>query len=379
MLPSGPALGPSELVSYEEPTLSGAVYTDAPLVPYPVIPFQVFGLYYDIDLVIVSRNTGWDMHEYARIQTPGGAIWMAKDSRPDGVQTIVSDVENLPGLVAEVPVPRVQGSVDVNDSSIDEQIDVTLRYANPDGVETEVRFEGQLPRHPPSRRNGSTMGHSRQAVAAVLDLERFGTRNRAEMTMNGEEVGIQRIAGVVPMVYLLQQAQGGFAISSWDTTGDAGAFVLNRPSEDGPGNQLEDESGWPTSRQEVWFVSDDEIIGDFGLNRITYRFQDRELVSAQVSQFGRETPVFELFLTPALPDLSRPFEGQVTSQFRMDINGQRGHGTGTIHTQWDDDQVEIQIIPSAPWWLADRPMHGGIVYPGPGRTEAWMERSVLPE
>jgi hypothetical protein len=379
MLPSGPVIGTAELVPYEHPRASGVGYTDEPRVSHPVLPFQIFGLYYDLDLVLVTKGTGWDMHEYARIQTAGGPIWMAKDSRPDGVQTIVSDVTRLESLVAEVPVPRLEGPVGVHDQSEGSQVDVELSYRNPDGVTTEIQFEGTLPDSPPSRRNGSTMGHSQQAVAAVLDLERFGKKNRVQVTMDGEDVDIKRLLGIVPMAFLLQQAQGGFAVSSWETIASDDGFFLSRPSPDGATSPDTGKPGWPTSRTERWTVEEDRVVGDFGLNRFEYRFVDRELVYAKVEQFGREVPVFELFLQPALPDLSRPFEGEAESSFRMDINGQRGHGTGTIRTLWDDDQVEVEIISEAPWWLADRPMHGVILYPDEDRTEAWINRSLIPQ
>ena len=163
MLPSGAVLKQAQKSAFENPAPAGVEYLDPPKVEYPVLPFQIFGLYYDLDLVLITEDTGWDMHEYARIQTPDGPIWMAKDSRPDGVQTIVSDVENLPALVAEVPVPRLW-TVEVEDLSHEDQVDVRLKYTNPDGIETEVVYSGRLPANPPRQRNGSTMGHSRQSL-----------------------------------------------------------------------------------------------------------------------------------------------------------------------------------------------------------------------
>ena len=136
-------LNASEQAAFENPKPAGVDYLDEPKVDYPVLPFQIFGLYYDLDLVMVTQDTGWDMHEYARIQTPDGPIWMAKDSKPDGVQTIVSDVDDLLALVAEVPVPRISGRIHVEDNSKDNQVDVRLTYTNPEGVTTEVEYQGK--------------------------------------------------------------------------------------------------------------------------------------------------------------------------------------------------------------------------------------------
>ena len=103
---------------------------------------------------------------------------------------------------------------------------------------------------------------------------------------------------------------------------------------------------------------------DSGYTLQTVALVEGGLAWAEVAQHGRDQPIFRASFSPALPDVRRPFTGVVTSQFRMDINGQRGHGTGVVEAEWIDDAVVLRVIPSAPWWLESRPMTGRIAYPG---------------
>ena len=134
--------------------------------------------------------------------------------------------------------------------------------------------------------------------------------------------------------YLLKQAQGGIAVTSFrqQPTGDGG-FRIVRPAA---GATAPDATGgpWPTHRTESWSVLPDRAEFDDGWIRQTYHFIDGGLARATVTQHGRDTAVTEVWFDPALPDLSRPFEGRATSRFRLDINGQSGHGAA-VTTWWE--------------------------------------------
>src|SRR6187455_2893470 len=82
MLPEPPAQSAADRTrDFPGDVGSGVTYTGGALASYAVLPVQVFGAAYDLDLVIVSRHPEWNMHEYARIETPRGAVWIAKDAR----------------------------------------------------------------------------------------------------------------------------------------------------------------------------------------------------------------------------------------------------------------------------------------------------------
>jgi hypothetical protein len=360
MSPAGPVLAAAELARFDAVSSSGVTYTGPPVIAAPVIPLQSFGIYYGVDVVLISKHPDWDMHEYARLDTPEGPLWMAKDANRALVQTVVAPLEDIERWAAEVAVPRQSGPVEVEDRSEGRVTDVTLRYTNTHGEPVEVAVRARMPRKPPKLRNGSTMGHSAGAVAVVLDLERFGHGGRARMTINGERQRIKRLLGFYRMQFLLQQAQGGFSQASYRITGDAAAPHISRPVS----------TPWPTAAEEDWSSTDQDGLTllryDSGYTIQTCALSQGGLLWTEVAQHGREEPIFRASFSPALPDVRRPFDGVATADFRMDINGQEGHGTGTVEARWVDGAVRLDVRPSAPWWLESRPMHGEIRYPGDG-------------
>ena len=89
-----------------------------------------------------------------------------------------------------------------------------------------------------------------------------------------------------------------------------------------------------------------------------------ELMEASVVQAGRESDVVTVRFQPALPDMRRPFSGIVKSQVGIAVNGQVGLATGEVTAQWSSDYktAQIDVIPSAPWWVRDRQMQSRLAY-----------------
>lgn len=382
MLPGKPVISGEELAEFAPAERPGVRYLGPRRVGHPVIPLQAFGLYYGLDLVVVSRHPRWDMHEYARIDTPEGPLWMAKDSDLDGVQTIVADVPDIETMVAEMPVPRVRGALQVEDRSAGREVDVSLAYTNVDGEPVTLEFRGRVPARPPSKRSGSTMGHSRQAAAVVLDIERQGLAGAVEMTIGGERQGVDRLLGLYPLKFVLLQDQAGLAVTSFRTEATPEGLRLTRPAGAGETDPATGAPGWPTRGVEDWVRTgspEDELqtlTHDTGLSRYQYTFLDGGLAKVVVSQWSREgRDPLTLWLQPALPDLARPFEGVAESRFRADVNGQLGHGEGVIRAWWaGEDTVRVEIRPRSPWWFADRPMDGTIRFPEEGGTVVQIVR-----
>lgn len=379
-LPGGPVLSDDALAPFAAPRASDATYTGPARVNFPVLPLQVFGLDYALDLVVSTTHPDWDMHEYARIDVPGQApIWLAKDARPDGQQIIVTDREDAYSLVATVPITRIASPLEVDDHSEGRKVRVEIAYVNADGKPVHVDFRGKLPKEPPAKRNGSTMGHSSHAVAAVLDLERNGHAAQVKMTIDGKRYPLKKLLGIYPMHFVLEQAQGGIAAANFRQSASDGGFLLQRPAPgyDGSGPHP-NQPAWPTRRDERWTVTGAQArwTDNLGLLTYTYTFLDGGLARARVDQAGRPAPVFEMWFSPALPDLARPFQGVARSSFRMDVNGQKGHGTGQVLAWWEDDRtVRVQFEPRSPWWLAVRPMAGTVRYPGDGSAIFTMLRT----
>lgn len=356
MLPEGPVLDAAALAAFDAPAPSGVIYTGPPRVHFPVLPLQVFGLHYDVDIVLVSRHPDWDMHEYARVSTPSGPVWLAKDADTERVQTIVSDLPDLDALAPEVPIVRLVRPVRVRDRSVGDRVDVDLAYTNSKGQPVTVSYRGRMARRPPSARNGATMGHSANMAAVVLDLSRFKHGGRARIEIDGHRWRLDHLLGFYPQKYLLAQTQGGVVITRFREEATEDGFELTRPDPT--------DAPWPTHSNERWIVTEagDEqrATVDSGLTGLSYRFRDGEWLGAEVRQVGQEQPVFAMRLSPALPDLRRPFEGVATSRFSFDVHGQQGHGAGVVTARWDGDQVLVTLIPEAPRDLARRPMEGAV-------------------
>ena len=257
VLPAGAVLSPTEADAFEAPALPSVRYTgDPPRLPGPLPPLQVFGVYYAVDIVIVSDHPDWNMHEYARLDAPQGSVWLAKDSTHDGVQTITADLPDIETWVADVPVPRRAGPIAVQEDWDGDHLTLSLDYTNPHDQAVSVQVEARVPSRPPRLRNGNTMGHSRQAVAAVLDLERMGDA-KAEISIDGEARKVVRLLGLAPMEFVLQQAQAGFAIADFAAQPTDGGLRITRPGQD---------AAWPSRAEEVWERQD----GPDGLTRLVY-------------------------------------------------------------------------------------------------------------
>jgi hypothetical protein len=328
------------------------------------------------------------MHEYARIDLPQGPLWLAKDSRPDGVQGIVADVDDLEAWAPEATVPRRRGAVQVEDRGQGDRVDLRIAYDNLEGEAVEVEVRGKVPARPPGKRNGSTMGHSRQSAAVVLDLERFGGAGRVRMHIGGQRARIKKLLGFYPMKFLLWQTQAGVMAASQRQAPAGSGFTLTRP---GPGavDPATGQPGWPTSGTEGWILAAgveadgrSSVVAERAGPLITlrYHFVDGGLVRAEAWQAGRDVPVTTLRLSPALPDLSRPFAGTAASRFSLAVNGQEGHGVGTLTARWQDqDTVALALRPEQPWWLADRPMDGTLRYDADGGVVLTMGRVAVGE
>jgi hypothetical protein len=350
VLPSGPVTDP--LVREER----SVAYTGPPIVPFPVLPFQVFGLRYAVDLVVVTDHPRWEMHEYARIDLGDRSLWLAQDTDRSGAQTIVADLADISAWVPEIPVPRSRGSLVVDERWNERDVAVDLSYTNVAGEPVRVAFEATMPRRPPRKRNGNTMGHSKDVVAAVLDLERKVRARRVDMWIGGEKQKSERLLGLVPFEFLLTQTQAGVAVASFRQTASADGFVLTRPAT----------GDWPTASTEHWITTPENALlrnarFDNGVTAFTYWFEEGGLSRAEVHQ--RDRTVFTMDIAPPLPDLRRPFEGELVSRFTMDVGEEKGHGVGTITARWvDPSTVEVALRPTAPRWLADRPMTTRIRY-----------------
>lgn len=351
LVPEGPVLSYAErLAAFPGEVSSGARYTGPARGSVPLPPVQVFGVTYDVDLVLRTRHPSWDMHEYARIATPDGPLWLAKDARAGTKeQSIVADLPDLDAWLPEVPVVRRAGPVQVDDRSTADSLDVQLRYTNLDGQPVEVSYAGPMPKGPAAKRNTSTMGHSAGEVAAVLDLSHKAFARRASVTIGGERQAVVRILGLVPFQLVLAQTQAGFSVGDWSLRG-----------------AVSEHAGGHTQDWQVSAVPGGvELTQAAAVRTLRYRFVEDagalELVEARVEQFAHAQAPCVVRFYPAIPDGRRAFDGEVVGRFVIDVGGQPNHGVGRWVARREGEAMVVELRPEAPRWLAERPMRSTVV------------------
>jgi hypothetical protein len=375
LLPEGPVSIGSEAGAFpapgELPPPSGVHYTGEPRSDLPVLPVQVWGLHYALDLVLVSTHPKWTMHEVARIDLPSGPLWIVKDADEYGDQHVAAPLPDVRRWLPEIPVERRQAALVVDDRSSGSRVDVRVHGENSAGEALDLHFRGRSPLGPPRLRNGSTMEHSLGAVAAVLDLAGQTHGGQVSLSIGGEPWRLKRLFGFYRMIFALDQYQAGFSVASFVErhTSEGHGFTLERPA---PGD------AWPTEGVETW--TDDGAVVQRPGSLVTLRYDfalhdgSRELSGASVSQWDQATPLLAVRLDRALPDLRRPFEGRAKSRFVLDVNGQAAHGTGTLSAWWTAAGPVVEMRPSAPWWLAQRPMQTSVTFENGGDVKVKVGR-----
>ena len=368
MLPSGPVISAAARVAeFYAVAPSGAAYTAPPDAPSaPRIPFLVFGVTYDIDLVLVTNHPEWDMHEYARISTPDGPIWLAKDARAStGDQLLVADIDGIDSWLPEIPLARKSAPVRVEDRSDDDQLDLSIAYQNHDGEPVRVDYRGPRPHTLQPRRNGSTMGHSRGQVLAVLDLSHLDFAKKATVSIGGVERKIHRVAGLVPMRMALRQTQGGVAEARFEQA-NVGENVTT--THEMPSGAVVTQT-WQWARRAEF----SELRQHHSLRDVVYHFRHTadgaaELVEAIVTPWDTDRPNFRIRFSPALPDLRARFSGEVRSRFVIDVGTQANHAVGEAVVRWKDAELLLEMRSEKPWWTADRVVRSALRTDGSTRT-----------
>ena len=96
------------------------------------------------------------------------------------------------------------------------------------------------------KRNGSTMGHSKNQLLAILDLPNSNFGKKAKISYDGKVYPVKRILGILPFKMLIQQTQGGIS---------SGTFKLQHKTND----LLTSIHGRENISQD-WDLSEDEDI-----------------------------------------------------------------------------------------------------------------------
>lgn len=359
LLPKKPVLTAKERQAL--PTQRNVVYTGKPLVEMPVLPVQVWAATYALDVILVSQHPDWNMHELAKLRTPEGDLWLMKDADNATLsQFIVANVANIEQWLPEIPVLRKSYPVRVEERQEGKFFSLRVEYENRHNELVKAEYYGKIPVTKQPQRNGSTMGHSRDQLIAVLDLPLRDFGKRASISYNGKPYKMKRLLGLVPFQMALTQTQGGISRGNYEQKPDKQGFSVHYAFPE-------------TTVANTWTLRDS---GDYtiaeqqnNLRTIRYFFQRGaegrlELAHASVQQWDSAVESFRISFFPALPDLRCRFDGTLESTFVMDVGGQPNHATGNVQAYWlnDGQACALNILPTAPWWVTDRPTQTTIRY-----------------
>lgn len=373
MLPEGPALTATERQAVLSQKAHQVNYKGAPLVGYPVLPMQVWAATYELDLILVSKNPDWNMHEYAKLETPEGDLWVMKDAEEGSLdQYIVADLPNIAAWLPELPVTRKSYPVKIVDKSTNKMLDMSFSYENIKGEKVEAWYKGVRPKTPLKKKNGSTMGHSRNQLLVALDLPYRDFGKKAGISYDGKAYKMDKLLGLVPFQMALTQTQGGASSGTFEMSIQGeGILTTAHPSEGKPTLQ-----NWSVEKKGNKTIVTQK--NDF--RSLVYEFEGTETLElkvAYVKQWNKENAGVRIEFSPALPDLRRPFEGEYSSNFVMDIAGENNNATGTFTASWKDGKAQLKVTPTAPWWVLDRPMLTTIEYQG-GKALVGIEMLPAP-
>ena len=357
MLPEGPALTAKErqkVLSQAKHTIN---YTAAPKVDFPVLPIQVWGATYELDIILVSQHPAWNMHEYAKLQTPQGPLWVMKDAEEGSLdQYIVTDLPQVYEWLPELPVVRKSFPVEIVDNSTEKMLDMAFRYENIKGEKVEATYKGKRPKTELKKKNGSTMGHSRNQVLVALNLPYRDFGKKATISYDGTAYKMNKLLGLVPFQMALTQTQGGISAGKFVMEKESGNLSTTHPTQGASVSQnwtVEQKDGKTIVQQKNEFRT------------LCYEFEGTETLElkvAYVQQWNEKEKGVRIEFSPALPDLRRPFEGEFSSNFVMDIAGENNNATGTFTAKWEDGKALLFAHPTKPWWVTDRPMKTTINY-----------------
>jgi len=355
MLPEGPAIKTEQRAQFEAKPPHQVVYTAAPKVDFPVNPLQVWAATYELDIIIVSKHPQWNMHEYAKLETTDGDLWIMKDAEEGSLdQFITADLDSIHTWLPELPVARKSYPVEVEDRSAGKWLDFTFRYNNIKGQQIEATYKGKRPQTPLKKRNGSTMGHSSNQLLVALDLPYRDFGKRATISYDSVSYKIDKLLGLVPFQMALTQTQGGAS---------KGKYTLSSNNEE----LRSSHQTQATAVEQQWSVRKKdnktylEQSNDFRTTTYVFEGTDTLLLSkAYVQQWNKTKQGVTFSFYPPLPDVRRPFEGKFTSSFVIDVAGQHNHAVGEATAYWEKEQFVLEINPTAPWWVTDRPMKTNI-------------------
>lgn len=346
--------------------LAGATQSPASKITYstreafcehPIIPFSVWGLRFDLDLMVaLEGDNGWAMTEVSRVDGPDGdSTWFVLDSKANGLQYvgIQRGDKKARALVRAFSSPVYETDFKIEEVIKGSRSRYDVSYTRVDGAPISYWLEAATSRKPPPLRNGNAMNHSSETLLAVIDLEsvqltgkRFRFLSSASHQRRAQSLLGVKIAGA------MAQTTTGFGASEWvqnkllvSTTQGFEAVYEQSMNENEVILQTRTPFPWLEYR---YLVRNDEAI----------RMELKQVRVLQPSP-GKPTEIARWDFNPPLPDLR--FGAPLTptrSRAVVSIHGVSGYFRGEIEMRPGSHATEAicEILPSWPSWARERPV-----------------------
>lgn len=349
LMPKDPIVAASEdWLGPERP--SGVHYSGDPAVQFPVLPFRLWGLYFEEEVLFeLAAHPVYAMIEITRVHSRDGEeAWFALVSEHTGLQHVVVGTDQAMELAQTFPAPVHDGRLRVIRLASDTHLEYDTAFHLPNGELLQATITTKLVGEPPPKRNGNAMNHSADRVLAVLDLEEYNW-GRAAVFIEGDRVPVRQVVPLLPLVWRLEQTAGGLSWGGLDLVPGSGDVVLVEG--------IDDVSGVIEYRWDE-YGAERHLVGTDRLTEHVYRFrtvgQALELIGAEVRQ--GEVSVFDVRFNPPLPDLRWRVGGDHVSQMVASSNGREGYMAGTVRVHSDGDRSVVDVLPAHPFWTCERPI-----------------------
>jgi len=324
------------------------------LVEQPVLPFAVWGLYFDEELVIeLKGHETWRMIEVVRLEIPDeGEVWFTLDSHRCGRQWVGARPEHL-HYAAGCPAPTYESDFEGERTEDERAIRYEGAWTLSSGERVTVEAESPKPVRPFPLRNGNAMNHSQETALALIDLE---YRNPLEVavTVDGEPWPTHALSRSL----LIQVAAGVMEGRKTLRAGDDGGLKVDLG---GKGKQayrrVAIEGGFALVMEQPTAVE-------------TWRFVERDGAqhATEVELTHRDRSLLRLRFNPPLPDLRALATETTEHRLVASVNGQPGYLRGVVEVGPGEQAgtTELRVMPARPSWARERPARVTVRFPGHG-------------
>ena len=350
LVPTDPVADPPS--SYlGAPALSGATYAAEPLADVPVLPFRLWGLDFEEEVLFeLAHDETYAMVEITRaIDRAGQEVFFALVAEHHGVQHVIVGDERALRLAETFPAPVHDGKLRVVRLEGKKNVEYDVAFYLPDQrlvqAQITVGKEGQTP----GKRVGNAMNHSADRVLAVLDLEEFNW-GRAAVFVDDRRVPVRHLALVAPFVWRLEQTAGGLSFGGVNLSVEGEGVAALIDGVDEPLHFRPEAHG-----DEFWLVGEDRVTDHvFRFRRPAEHPEALELVGVELRH--GDVSVVDFAFNPALPDLRYPVDRVFESRFVAGSNGRAGYARGVVRVQMVEGRTTVDVIPEVPFWTCERPM-----------------------